>query len=265
VQTISILLFSAGTVVFYYLGAILQWLKIKGYTISKKLILSIVTVGVVLHAICLVYHIYTPTGIILNFFTVGSLCGWAVVLIVLLSSLKKPLDNIFAVLLPWAAVAVICAWLLRGPKDIMPILTPEIVLHIIVSILAYSTLTVAALQACFLAFQEYKLKHHSPRSVLRAFPPMETMEHLLFEFILAGMLLLTLSLISGFVFFNDLRTHHLSHETILSLISWMIFGALLLGRYFKGWRGQTAIRWTLAGFILLMLSYFGSKLLVDML
>ena len=93
---------------------------------------------------------------------------------------------------------------------------------------------------------------------------METMEKLLFEFIAAGMILLTLSLISGFMFFSDILTHYLSHEIFLSLISWVVFGVLLLGRYTQGWRGQQAIRWTLTGFSLLMLSYFGSKLLMDM-
>lgn len=265
VQTMNILLFSLGTIVLYSIGAVLQWMRIKGYNISRLFVLSLVSLGAVFHAVCLVFHIYTPAGVVLNFFTVGSLCGWAVVLIVLLSSFKKPLDNIFAVLLPWTALAVLCAWLLRGSDDVVPNLTAGIIFHIIISILAYSTLTVAALQACLLAYQEHKLKHHAPGNIFKVFPPMETMEHLLFEFILAGMILLTASMISGFVFFSDLMIHHLSHETVLSLTSWVIFGALLLGRYFQGWRGQRAIRWTLAGFLILMLSYFGSKFLADML
>ena len=260
----NIFLFGLSTVILYSVGAALQWMRIKRYSIPRSLLLGIVSLGAISHGVCLVFHIYTPAGVVLSFFTVSSLCAWAVVLIVLLSSFKKPLDNIFAVLLPWAALAVLCSWLLRGPKDIVPNLTAGIIFHIIISILAYSTLTVAALQACLLAYQERKLKHHSPGSIFKVFPPMETMEHLLFEFILAGMILLTLSMISGFIFFNDLMVHHLSHETALSLTSWVIFGALLLGRYFQGWRGQRAIRWTLAGFLVLMLSYFGSKFLSDL-
>ncbi len=261
VHTMNILLLSISTIIFYCAASFLQWMRIKGKAAPRKLLLTLVILGVIFHGICLIYHIDTPEGIILNFFTVGSLCGWVVVLIVLLSSLKRPLDNIYAVLLPWAAIAVLCAWLLRGPKDGVPNLTPGIIFHIIFSILAYSTLTVAALQASLLAYQEHKLKHHNPGNIFRAFPPLETMEHLLFEFIIAGMILLTLSMISGFIFFTDLIPHHVPHETVLSFASWLMFGILLTGRYFKGWRSQLAISWTLVSFILLMVSYFGSKLL----
>ena len=50
------------------------------------------------------------------------------------------------------------------------------------------------------------------------------------------------------------------HKTLLSFIAWIVFGLLLWGRHRLGWRGYKAIRWTLAGFCLLMLAYFGSKL-----
>lgn len=251
---------------FYIAGAILQWLKITGKKIpKKKIVLGLISVGVVLHILSLTCYIISPQGIMLNFFTAGSLCGSVIVLIVLLSSIKNPLENIFLILLPFVALIILFTWKFQGPKDLVTDLSNGIIFHIIVSVLAYSTLTVATLQACLLGFQEYKLKHHKPGIVLRIFPSVETMERLLFEFIFFGMILLTLSLISGFVYFRDLINHHISHASVLALTSWVIFGALLLGRYFQGWRGKTAIQWTLVGFIMLMLAYFGSKFMMDVL
>jgi len=86
------------------------------------------------------------------------------------------------------------------------------------------------------------------------------MEQLLFQFLLCGEVLLTLALLSGFVFLDNMFAQHLAHKTLLSCLAWIVFGILLWGRHFRGWRGSNAIRWTLAGFLLLMLAYFGSKL-----
>jgi ABC-type uncharacterized transport system permease subunit len=80
----------------------------------------------------------------------------------------------------------------------------------------------------------------------------------------AGLLFLTLSLVSGFIFIEDLFAQHLAHKTILSIVAWISFSGLLLGRIKYGWRGQTAVKWTLTGFILLLLAYFGSKLVLEL-
>jgi ABC-type uncharacterized transport system permease subunit len=86
----------------------------------------------------------------------------------------------------------------------------------------------------------------------------------MFQLIGAGLVLLTLSLITGFLFLEDMFAQHLAHKTILSLLAWLVFAILLLGRYRSGWRGRIAIRWTLGGFISLMLAYFGSKMVLEL-
>jgi ABC-type uncharacterized transport system permease subunit len=91
-----------------------------------------------------------------------------------------------------------------------------------------------------------------------------TMEALLFEMIGIGFVLLTLALLSGFAFLDNMFAQHLVHKTVLSVLAWMVFGGLLLGRRFRGWRGQKAIRWTLGGFLLLILAYFGSKFVLEL-
>jgi len=94
-------------------------------------------------------------------------------------------------------------------------------------------------------------------------PPLQTMETLLFEMIWAGQILLTLSLITGFTFIHNMTAQHLSHKVIFSVMAWIIYAVLLWGRHTLGWRGAAAIRFTLGGFAALMLAYFGSKLVLE--
>ena len=98
---------------------------------------------------------------------------------------------------------------------------------------------------------------------MRNLPPLEVLETLLFRLIGVGFLMLTVSLVSGTVFINDIFAQHLVHKTILSILTWLIFGVLLFGRWRSGWRGSLAVRLTLAGVVLLILSYFGTKLVLE--
>jgi ABC-type uncharacterized transport system permease subunit len=90
------------------------------------------------------------------------------------------------------------------------------------------------------------------------------MESLLFQMIATGYALLTLALVTGILFLEDIFAQHLVHKTVLSIIAWLVFGILLWGRWRFGWRGRVAIRWTIGGFIFLMLAYFGSKFVLEL-
>jgi len=199
----------------------------------------------------------------LGFFRVSSLLFWVINLIVLISSLRKPLHNLFVLLLPLSALGLVSSLLSPGTSRPM-VLNYELASHVLLSILAYSLLTIATLQALLLAWQNHQLKHHQPLGRVRLLPPLQTMEALLFELLWAGQVLLTLSIVSGFVFLEDLFAQHLVHKTVFSLAAWVIYALLLWGRHRQGWRGYTAIRWTLSGFALLMLAYFGSKLVLEL-
>ena len=134
--------------------------------------------------------------------------------------------------------------------------------HIALSIIAYSLLTIAATQALLLSFGDNMLRHHQ-LIILRNLPPLETMEHLMFEMIWAGLVFLTLSIGSGFIFIADFSEPGLVHHTAITLAAWIVFMVLAWGRYQLGWRGAIASRWTLFGFVLLVLGYFGSKLVIE--
>jgi ABC-type uncharacterized transport system permease subunit len=74
---------------------------------------------------------------------------------------------------------------------------------------------------------------------------------------------LTLALVTGSFFVEDLFAQHLVHKVALAVVAWVVFGILLLGRWRMGWRGRQALRWTLSGYVLLGLAYFGSKLVLE--
>jgi ABC-type uncharacterized transport system permease subunit len=137
-------------------------------------------------------------------------------------------------------------------------------LHVLFSILAYSLLSIAALEALMLAWAERQLKRKRPRMIMQFLPPLATMEAFMFQILGVGFLLLSLSLGTGLMFLDDMFAQHLVHKTVLSIAAWLVFAALLAGRYYLGWRGRIAVRATIAGFLLLMLAYFGSKIVLEL-
>ena len=122
----------------------------------------------------------------------------------------------------------------------------------------------AALLAILLAFQESALRSRRLDSGLfRALPPLTLTETLMFRLIGAGFVLLTLTLLSGVLFVDNLFAQHLVHKTVLSIAAWIVFGVLLFGRWRWGWRGRRAVRLTLAGMVVLLLAFFGSKFVLE--
>ena len=119
-------------------------------------------------------------------------------------------------------------------------------------------------QSVLLWIQDRQLHNRHPGGFVRALPPLQVMESLLFQMIALGFVVLTLSLFSGVLFLENVFAQHLVHKTVLSILSWLMFGVLLWGRWRRGWRGKTAIRWTLGGFFSLMLAYFGTKFVLEL-
>lgn len=234
-----------------------------GRPMSKWGPIALGLLAVVLHASLLYHRIITPIGLNLGFFNALSLVGLLVALLVLLLSFIRPLENLGIVLLPLAALT-------SGLEIAFPI--PDIVArgswpmeaHIVISILAYSLLSIAALQAIVLAVQDRQLRNKHPGGFIRALPPLQTMESLLFQMIAIGFVLLSLALLSGIIFIHNIFEQHLVHKTVLSIVAWIVFAVLLWGRWRFGWRGRTAIGWTLGGFFALMLAYFGTKLVLEL-
>ena len=137
-------------------------------------------------------------------------------------------------------------------------------LHIGSSMLAYAVLTLAAIQSAVIAAQDHQLRHRHTRGIIQVLPPLQLMETILFELLWVGVIMLTIAIGSGAVFIDDIFAQHLVHKTVLTIFAWALFSVLLWGHYQLGWRSQTAVRLTLAGFALLMLAFFGSKLVLEL-
>lgn len=199
-----------------------------------------------------------------SFFNAAALVALFIVLLLLTAAIDKPVEKLGCVAFPLAAIAIGLDLILPEGKHLLSNPSWQMSMHVLTSIIAFSLLNIAAVQALLLAAQDQQLRSHNPKRIMLALPPLQAMETLLFQMIAAGLFFLTISLLSGFMFVEDLFAQHLAHKTILSIIAWLIFSSLLLGRLRYGWRGATAIRWTLAGFVLLLMAYFGSKLVLEL-
>ncbi len=252
-----------------YLGAtvliVLQLYRGSEYAGGQRpAILAAGFAALALHGLLLYSELLTAQGINLSFFNAASLTAWMISALLLVSALGKPVETLGLVVFPLACASMLADLGFPGRHMLADEANWELRLHVTVSILAYAMLTLASVQALLLAFQDRKLRSHHPGGVARALPPLQTMESLLFEMIGLGFVLLSLSLLSGFLYLDDMFAQHVAHKTLLSIIAWIVFAALLWGRYRFGWRGATAIRWTLSGFVLLMLAYFGSKAILEL-
>jgi ABC-type uncharacterized transport system permease subunit len=248
-------------------GALLSWRLAQGLNASpatRTAALALWFAALAVHLPSLYGDIVTPLGLNLAFFNVLSLVTDVIALILLFTSLVRPVANLGVLILPLAAVAAILRAVLPVATNHVAYADPGLQAHILLSILAYSLFSIAAVQAVLLAIQNHHLRHRHPGGFIRALPPLETMEQLLFQMIAIGYGFLTLSLATGALNLQNVFAQHLVHKTVLSLFAWVLFSVLLWGRHHFGWRGRTAIRWTMGGFVLLMLAYFGSKFVLEL-
>jgi ABC-type uncharacterized transport system permease subunit len=199
-----------------------------------------------------------------NLLSLLSLCALVIVIMLCVSVLSRNgLFDAGMVSLPIAALVLLLEWAVPASPILLENNSAGTTTHIISSVLAFGFLAIAAVYAMFIALIDHFLRSHHLNRMVRSLPPLEILERLLFRLITAGFLLLSLSLISGLAFVSDLFAQHLVHKTTLSFIAWLIFGTLLFGRWRYGWRGRKAVRLCLAGTALLLLAYFGSKLVLE--
>ncbi len=231
---------------------------------AKIQTISVGMLAIILHGAVLYHIVVTGSGLNLGFFNALSLVAWMVALALLGAAIAKPLENLAIILLPLAALSIVLE--MRFPTThILPDSAPMgLRIHVLLSVLAYSLLTIGAFQALLLALQDRQLRKKRPIRIMHALPPLETMETLLFQIIGIGFFLLSLSLMSGLMFLEDIFAQHLVHKTVLSIVAWLVFAILLWGRWHFGWRGRKAIAWTLGGFVALMLAYFGTKIVLEL-
>ncbi|MDA1075243.1 MAG: cytochrome c biogenesis protein CcsA [Proteobacteria bacterium] len=230
-----------------------------------RLIDSIAVPALIAHALATWLLLVTPTGIDLGIWGIANLVAFVMVIFVMIMRLTLPVHSLLLFLFPLCVVSVLAALFANtglAPRTDLP---GRLITHILTSIAAYSILMMAAFQSIMLATQERYLRVKHRFSLGRFLPPLETMESLLFRMLWTGFAILTVAIASGFLFLDNMFDQRIVHHTVLSSASWLVYVALLGGHYLFGWRGASASRWTLIAFTLLLLGYFGSKFVVEIL
>ena len=258
-----ILYLACSALLFFQLKQPSTATQVKAGSLSKKQILMFALAALFLHGLALQNNMVSPMGINLGFYNAVSLVSIFIGLFILVAAWRHPVDILAVVFFPIAAVTMLIDTFSISNRLLPPGSSQALIFHILTSIIAYSILALAALQAILLSVQNRFLHAHQPGGIVRLMPPLRYMEVLLFEMIFVGFAALTISLGSGLIFLENMFEQHLVHKTILSIIAWFVFLILLLGHWKLGWRGRTAIRWTLSGFASLMLAYFGSKFVLE--
>lgn len=218
-----------------------------------------------LHAWLLFQSTLGGPGLILGVGNAISAILWLTVLIYWVGNFFYKLEGLQSLVMPVAAIATLLPALLPVPAPLPNTELGVFKFHLLISLLAYSLFTIGSLHVLLMALLERRLHDGVLSQTLQGLPPLLAMEALLFRIIWAGFIVLTLTLASGVVFSEELfgRAAKLSHKTVFGVLSWLIFAALLAGRHIYGWRGRVAVRWTLAGFLTLVLAYIGSKFVLE--
>ena len=221
-------------------------------------------IAVVLHSVLLWQNIFARPSLAFSTAETASLIGLPIGIIAIILSGSRPrFAGVGAVLT--VVAGLVAALTTEGARNfaLKQNQNWEIAAHIVLSITAYALITIAAALAIALALLDRRLRSRQPLGKLAFLPSVEALESGTFQALTAGFAILTLALFSGFVFVDDLFAQDLSRKTILSCLAWLVFAVLLFGRWRFGWRGRKATRWTLSGFALLGLAYFGSKIVLE--
>ncbi len=263
----NILLAAIAALSLYLFCTILLMLRIKQTSVverfSRRSLLIPGFLALAAHIFVLYASMLSPIGINLGFYNALSLVSAFITLFTLTATLRHPVEILAILMMPVASLAIALDLSNTSMHLLPPGSSNGLLLHVLSSLIAYSILGLAALHAIALAMQNNYLHSHQPGGVIRLLPPLKTMESLLFETIIIGFIGLSISLATGLLFLENMFAQQLVHKTVLSIIAWVVFAILLFGHWFLGWRGRTATRWTLSGFISLMLAYFGSKFVLE--
>jgi ABC-type uncharacterized transport system permease subunit len=242
-----------------------QFLRPTAQGRSPLWVSALLLVGIVIHAVILGASVFRPDAVHLGFANAVSLIAWLSVSVYALTALKVPLPAIQGWVAGAAAIGVLLPLALPDARAVPFSHTLGFRLHLVLSLLAYCLLFIAALQALLMSAFEKRLHHGAAAASMPGMPPLLTLESVLFKLIWAGFILLSLALVSGILFSEEIfgKAMSLSHKTFFALLSWLVFGALLAGRAIWGWRGRLAVRMLYTAGGLLLLGYVGSHFVLE--
>lgn len=204
-----------------------------------------------------------------------ALCAtlWVSFAILLYEARSLDMRSLMRVLMPVAAV--VCILALVFPGQVLPASAsrPEFLAHLMLGTAAYGVLLIGALHALLMVSVQKTLQSGGeegrmpvgPFRLIGELPPLMTLERMLFGVIGVGFVLLSLTLLLGTIYSDEVfgRAFRLDHKTVFTFLAWAVFAVLLVGRKLRGWRGRTALRFTLFGFALMLLGYVGSRFVME--
>jgi ABC-type uncharacterized transport system permease subunit len=253
----------------FYLFSFARLLKAgNGYMVG------LILLGLALHFLGLMFQLFTEPA---RFGFAQALCAtlWFSLAVLLYESRTMDVRSLLRVLAP--AAALTCGLAALFPGQLLPLSAarPSFVAHLLMGTAAYGVLFMAALHALLMVSAQRALQsatseegqHLGPLRLIGELPPLMALEKLLFSLIGLGFMLLTLTLLSGTLFSGEVfgKAFRFDHKTLFTILAWLVFAALLIGRKLRGWRGRTALRFTLVGFALLLLGYVGSRFVLEVL
>ena len=233
---------------------------------AERQVHQLIPLAWVTHILLLQHTVFHDGHLDLSIGHAISMIGAATMAIYWIGSRHTPLGILRPAILLISGVACLMPLLLTSEKDVSIHHNIAFELHIVLSLLAYSLFIIAALHAGLMALQERRLQAGEVGGRLGRLPPLVAMDAILFKMVMTGFVLLTLTLASGLLFSEELfgRPFKFNHKNLLGVISWAIFAGLLVGRWGYGWRGRRAARWTIAGFVVLVLGYLGQKVVLEL-
>ncbi len=263
---ILIQILSAGSAVIYVVAALLIGYDIRhGRESLRRLGIALTVVAAASHITAIGLEMTRIGGFNADFFSTLALVSMINLLVLLVGMRRWAWWELLILALPGTAGLVLLKMLLATEPTALNTGARMLDVHVISSLVSYSMLSIAAITAMFIAAQHKLLRSHSNPELIEILPPLVTMEKMLFQMITVGWVILTASLATGLLFVDDLLAQHLAHKTFLSVLSWVLFGLLLFGRWRYGWRGMRAVRLCLIAMAILLLAYFGSKAVLELL
>jgi ABC-type uncharacterized transport system permease subunit len=257
-------IYPAISMVFYCIALILVTSRLFHVEGPKRHVVAIVAgVAVIFHGLALSQAIFTLDGQNFSLTNVISLVNWIIAFTFTALLLRIKVIIVVPVIYACSIISVALLWLLPPQYIIHFELNPEILAHVVLSLMAYSALMIAALYAIQLWFIQQKLKSKQ-LIISSALPPLMTVEKQLYHLVIIGMGLLSLSLITGFIFLENMFTDGKGHKAILSMLAWSVYAIMLWQHYTLGCKIRTAVIYTLSGAGLLTIGYFGARVVKEL-
>ncbi|GAB6034763.1 cytochrome C assembly family protein [Galenea microaerophila] len=254
------LFFAALASLLYLYGFARLWRAVThpGKTLSTQVLNWTIGGALLCHTLALGQTLWVNHQLDLQLSNILSAIAWLSVALLLLLNRKQPVFILGLFIFPLSSLFTLTPLFLDEPY-LLPL---NIGIHIVLSVGAYSLLTLATAQAILYSIQERRFRQKKVGAILNILPPLQVMEKLLIQLVISGFILLTLALLSGLFFVQDMFAQHLIHKTFFAILAWLVYAFFLSGHFHRGWRGQKAAKFILWAYVFLSLSYIGTQMII---